>query len=54
MPGLAEDWSITIKRADKGSCVVAWYRVDCLAEGYKQLRDTSPYVEVNKCNNQLL
>ena len=26
---LAEDWSIIIKRADKGSCVVAWDREDC-------------------------
>ena len=51
---LAEDRSIIIKPADKGSCIVVWDREDYLAVGYKQLCDTSTYVEVNKYNDQLL
>ena len=54
MRNLAEDRSIIIKPADKGSCVVVWDREDYLAEGYKQLWDTSTYVEVKKDNDQLL
>ena len=50
----AEDRSIIIKPADKGSCVVVWDRKDYLPEGYKQLRDTSAYVEVKKYNDKLL
>ena len=41
MRSLAEDRDIIIKTADKGSCVVVWGREDYLAEGYKQLTDTS-------------
>ena len=33
MHNLAEDRSIIIKSADKGSCVVVWEREDYLAEG---------------------
>ena len=51
---LAEDRSIIIKPADKGSCVVVWDREDYLAEGYKQLSDTSTYTEVKKYNDKLL
>ena len=34
---LADDSSIVIKRADKGSCIVAWDRNGCLREGEKQI-----------------
>ena len=50
---LAEDRSIIIKPADKGSCVVVWDREDYLAEEYKQLSDTSTYTEVKKYNDKL-
>ena len=54
MQSLAEDRSIIIKSADKSSYVVVWDREDYLAEGYKQLSDTSTYVEVKKYNYKLL
>ena len=54
MQSLAEDRSIIIKSADKGSYVVVWDREDYLAEGYKQLSDTSTYAEVKKYNYKLL
>ena len=54
MQSLAEDRSIIIKPADKGFCVVVWEREDYLAEGHKQLNDTSTYVEVKKYNDKLL
>ena len=46
MRNLDEDRSIIIKPADKGPCVAVWDRKDYLAEGYKQLRDSSTYIEV--------
>ena len=39
MKSLANDSSIVIKKADKGSCVVVWDREDYIAEAEKQLRD---------------
>ena len=36
---LADDRTIVIKRADKGSCVVIWDRNDYLLEAEKQLKD---------------
>ena len=54
MRSLAEDRSVIIKPADKGSCLVVWDREDYLAEGYKQLSDTFTYGEVNKYNEKLL
>ena len=54
MQSLAEDRSIIIKSADKSSSVVVWDREDYLAEGYKQLSDTSTYAEVKKYNYKLL
>ena len=54
MRSLAEDRSIIIKPVDKGFCVVVLNREDYLAEGYKQLSDTSTYVEVKKYNDKLL
>ena len=37
---LADDRSIVIKKADKGSCVVVWDRNDYLLEAERQLSDT--------------
>ena len=54
MQSLAEDRSIIIKPADKSSYVVVWDREDYLAEGYKQLSDTSTNAEVKKYNYKLL
>ena len=42
------------KPTDKGSCVAVWDREDYLAEGYKQLSDTSTYAEVKEYNYRLL
>ena len=47
MRGLAEDRSVVIKPADKGSCVVVWDREDYLKEAKKQLQDQSIYVDTN-------
>ena len=54
MHNLAEDHSIVIKPADKGSCIVVWDCKDYLAEGYKQLSDSSTYVEVKNYKEKLL
>ena len=54
MRNLVEDRSIIIKPADKGSCVVVWDREDYLAEGYKQLSDSSTYVDVKNYREKLL
>ena len=54
MRNSAEDLSIIIKTADKGSCVVIWDREDYLAEGYKQLSDHSTYTDVEKFNQKLV
>ena len=40
---LANDRSIVIKRADKGSCVVVWDREDYVAEASTQFNDESVY-----------
>ena len=39
MRSLANDRSIVIIKADKGSCVVVWDREDCIAEAEKLLGD---------------
>ena len=44
---LADDRSIIIKKADKGSCVVVWDRNDYIAEAEEQLRDKNVYQDVN-------
>ena len=41
MRSLANDRSIVMKKADKGSCVVVWTRGDYIAETSKQLNDES-------------
>ena len=43
---IANDRSIVIKKADKGSCVVVWDREDHIAEASKQLNDDSVYKSV--------
>ena len=43
---LADDRSIVIKKADKGSCIVVWDRADYLREAEKQLSDKKVYKEV--------
>ena len=50
MCDLAEDRSVIIKPADKGSCIVIWDREDYLAEGYRQLSDHSTYTDIKKFN----
>ena len=51
---LAEDWSIIIKPADKGLCVVIWDREDYLAEGYRKLSDHFTYTDIKKFNQKLM
>ena len=48
---LAGDRSIVIKKADKGSCVVVWDRLDYQIDGEKQLKDRKVYQEVNFSEN---
>ena len=43
MTSLADDRSIVIKKADKGSCIVVWDRNDYLTEAEKQLEDPNVY-----------
>ena len=44
---LADDRSIVIKQADKGSCVVVWCRDDYIKEANKQLEDKTVYKDIN-------
>ena len=50
---LADDRSIIIKKADKGSCIVIWGRNDYLMEAEKQLSDKKVYQEVSNSENIL-
>ena len=50
---LAGDKSIVIKKANKGSCVVVWDRLDYLMEAEKQLKDRKVYQEVRFSENIL-
>ena len=50
---LADDKSIVIKGADKGSSVIVWHRDDYLQEASRQLRDTNIYEDV-KFNENIL
>ena len=43
MRSLANNRSIVIKKADKGSCVVVWDCEDYIAEAEKQLSDKNVY-----------
>ena len=44
---LADDRSIVIKKADRGSCIVAWDRNNCLREAEKQLEDQNVYRKID-------
>ena len=44
---LADDCTISIKRADKGLCVVVWDKMDYLLEAEKQLRNMDVYKSIN-------
>ena len=46
MKRLAEDRSIVVKPADKGSCVVAWDKLDYLAGTENYLKDNNTYQDV--------
>ena len=50
---LADDRSIVIKKADKGSYVVVWYRNDYVLEAEKQLSDLGVYRNVSNSENIL-
>ena len=43
MRGLGENGKIVIKPADKGSCVVVWYREDYISKADKQLKNNETY-----------
>ena len=47
LKGLADDRSIVIKKADKGSCVVVWCREDYIMEAERQFEDNKVYKNVN-------
>ena len=47
LTGLADDRSIVIKQADKGSCVVVWCRDDYIKEANKQLEAKTVYKDIN-------
>ena len=40
------DRSIVIKQADKGYCVVVWFRDDCIKEANKQLEGKTVYKDI--------
>ena len=52
--GLAEDRSIVIKPADKGSCVVVWDKLDYLAEAENHLKDNNTYQDVKFGDDDLV
>ena len=54
MRNLAEDQSVIIKLADKGSCTVIWYQEVYLVEGYRQISDHSTYTDVQKFIQKLI
>ena len=54
MRGLAEDRSIIIKSANKGSCVVVWDRADYFAEAENHFSHGSTYKEVKLGEEELV
>ena len=50
----AEDRSIVIKPADKGSCVVVWDKLDYLAEAENHLNDSSTYQDAKFGDDDLV
>ena len=53
MRSLADDRSIVIKKADKGSCIVVWDRNDYLTEAEKQLENPNMYRKLDFKNKTL-
>ena len=51
---MAEDHSIVIKPADKGSCVVVWDKLDYLAEAENHLKDNNTYQDVKFGDDDLV
>ena len=51
---MAEDRSIVIKPADKGFCVVAWDKLDYLAESENHLKDKNTYQDVKFGDDDLV
>ena len=54
MRGLAEDRSIVIKPADKGSFVAVWDKLDYLAEAENHLKDYHTYQDVKFADDNLV
>ena len=54
MRGLAEDCSIVINPADKGSCVAVWDTLDYLAEAENHLEDNNTYRDVKFGDDDLV
>ena len=54
MIGLAEDHSIAIKPAYKGSCLVVWDKLDYLAEAENHLKDNNTYQDAKLGDNDLV
>ena len=50
---LANDYSMIIKKADKGSCLVVWDRNNYIVEAEKQLRDKNIQKDVNLSDKNL-
>ena len=46
MRSLTKKWSIVIKTADNDSCVVAWDKLDYLAESESHLKDIFTFKEI--------
>ena len=51
---MAEDHSIFIKPADKGSCVVVWDKLDYLAEAENHLKDINTYQDIKFGDDDLV
>ena len=47
LKGLADDRSIVMKKADKGSCLVVWFRDDYIKKAENQLKGNTVYKDVN-------
>ena len=42
--GLADDRSIVVKKVDKGSCAIIWYRGNYIKEAKNQMMDNIAYI----------
>ena len=54
MRALADNKTILIKKADKGSCVVVWDHNDYIKEAEKQLNDTRIFSKILKLMEKLV